>query len=54
MSKKPISVRIDETLLEDMQKVSDMENRSVTNLIETVMKDYCKSKLTTVKKKGKK
>jgi len=54
MSKKPISIRIDETLLEDMQKVSELENRSVTNLIETVMKDYCKGKLPEPKKKGKK
>lgn len=54
MSKKPISVRIDETLLEDMQMVSELENRSLTNLIETVMKDYCKNKLPAVKKKGKK
>lgn len=52
MSKKPISVRIDETLLEDMQKVSEKENRSLTNLIETVMRDYCKVHLPP-KKKGK-
>lgn len=45
MSKKPISIRIDETLLNDMQEVSKIENRSVTNLIETVMRDYCITKL---------
>lgn len=45
MSKKPISIRIDETLLSNLQKVSEMENRSVTNLIETVMRDYCITKL---------
>ncbi len=41
MSKKAISIRIDETLLENLQKVSAVENRSVTNLIETVMSKYC-------------
>lgn len=51
--KKAISIRIDETLLEDMQTVSTKENRSVTNLIETVMREYCNGKLPP-KKKGKK
>lgn len=51
--KKAISIRIDETLLEDMQTVSAKENRSVTNLIETVMREYCKDKLPPTKK-GKK
>jgi hypothetical protein len=45
MSKKPISIRINETILENLQKVSALENRSVTNLIETVMRDYCITKL---------
>jgi len=52
MSKKPISLRVDETLLEDMQTVSEMETRSLTNLIESVMKKYCEEKLRSNKKKN--
>jgi len=42
--------RLDEQLTRDMEIVADQQNRSVTNLIETVMKDYC----TTMIKYGKK
>lgn len=37
--------RIDDQLISDMETVADKENRSVTNLIETVMKDYCANRL---------
>lgn len=36
------SYRIEEKLVEDIETVSKAQNRSATNLIETVMKDYCK------------
>lgn len=37
--------RIDDQLISDMETVAQKENRSVTNLIETVMKDYCANRL---------
>lgn len=33
--------RMDETLIADIETVSKAQNRSATNLIETVMKEYC-------------
>ena len=33
--------RIDEQLVNDIETVSKLQNRSATNLIETVMKEYC-------------
>jgi len=33
--------RIDEQLVSDIETVSKLQNRSATNLIETVMKEYC-------------
>lgn len=49
--------RIDEQLVNDIETVSKLQNRSATNLIETVMKDYVKihlpdkAKAVGVKKK---
>lgn len=45
--KKPSNHRLDETLINNMKKVAKKENRTVTNLIETVMGEYCKQKLKT-------
>jgi hypothetical protein len=33
--------RIDEQLVSDMGTIAKSQNRSATNLIETVMKEYC-------------
>ncbi len=43
--KKPFNHRLDETLINNMKKVAKKENRTVTNLIETVMGKYCKHSL---------
>jgi len=40
--KKPISARIDETILANAKKQADKENRSFNNLLETALKSYCK------------
>jgi hypothetical protein len=37
--KTPITVRVDETLLEAVRKCAEQENRSLTNYIETALKD---------------
>jgi glucose-6-phosphate 1-dehydrogenase len=43
--KKQYNFRFDDEAVNDWQKVADLENRSLTNLIETVMKQYASSKL---------
>lgn len=44
--------RIDEQLVSDIETVSKLQNRSATNLIETVMKDYVKIHLPDKAKEG--
>ena len=48
-TKKPTTWKLDTTLLDDLAKVAKLENRSVTNCAETILKNYCKNKLITVK-----
>ncbi len=38
MSKRPITIRLDDALLAAMRRQADDENRTLTNLIETVLK----------------
>lgn len=42
--------RLDETLVADIETVSKAQNRSATNLIETVMKEYVKIHLPKKRK----
>ena len=42
--------RLDEKLIADIKKLSKLQNRSATNLIETVMKEYCEKNLVGSKK----
>lgn len=39
-NKIPIALRINEGLLLKLQKIADEENRTLTNKIETVLKNY--------------
>lgn len=50
--KKQYNFRFDEEAVEQWQRVAELENRSLTNLIETVMKQYASSKLPTKEAKG--
>lgn len=50
--KKQYNFRFDEAAVNEWQKVAELENRSLTNLIETVMKQYASSKLPTKEAKG--
>lgn len=43
--KKLVNFRLDEELIEQMNKVAELENRSLTNMVETAMKNYCQTKL---------
>ncbi len=38
MSKIPMNFRLEETLVEQLKKIAEHENRSLTNLIETELK----------------
>jgi predicted DNA-binding protein len=38
--KKHYSIRIEETIIEQLKKIADKENRTVANLIETAIKQY--------------
>ena len=40
--KKPISARIEESIIAEAKKQAEKENRSFNNLLETALKKYCK------------
>jgi predicted transcriptional regulator len=40
IEKKTKSIRLDEDLIEALEKIAGSENRSLSNLIETVLKRY--------------
>jgi len=44
IEKKVYSVRLDEELLTELKVISKEENRSLSNLVETVLKKYVHSK----------
>ena len=46
--KKPISARIEESILSDAKKQAEKENRSFNNLLETALKNYCKKVVDNV------
>jgi hypothetical protein len=43
--KKPINIRIEEKILEKIKSKAADEKRTVTNLVEYVMEQYCDGKL---------
>lgn len=42
--------RLDEKLIEQIKIVSEHQNRSATNLIETVLKEYCANQIQCIKR----
>lgn len=50
--KKQYNFRFDKEAVNEWQKAADLENRSLTNYIETVMKKDAASKLPTQEEKG--
>ena len=42
--KKPISARIEESIIAEAKKQAEKENRSFNNLLETALKNYCKKR----------
>ena len=41
MSKKPLGIRLDPGLIAAAQEAARLENRTLTNLIETLLKERC-------------
>ena len=40
IEKKVVSIRLDEQFIQDLRNVAENQNRSLSNLIETVLKEY--------------
>ena len=53
IEKKVYSVRLDEELLTELKMISKEENRSLSNLVETVLKKYVQSRKTSQSSEGK-
>ena len=51
IEKKVYSVRLDEELLAELKAISKEENRSLSNLVETVLKKYVDSRRESQKTK---
>jgi predicted transcriptional regulator len=45
MARKPLGLRIDEELKEMAERVARMERRTLTNLIEVALEQYCRRAL---------
>ena len=43
MKKIPMNFRMDNELVEQLKKIAEQENRSLTNLIETELKKFVKN-----------
>jgi len=44
MAKKPITIRLEEKLLERIEEMAKKENRPISNYIETVLKKHLEEK----------
>jgi hypothetical protein len=42
--KKPYTLRLSEKLREVAERCAEHENRNLTNLIETAVRDYCRAR----------
>ena len=40
LEKKVVSVRLDEAFSQQLREIAEKQNRSLSNLVETVLKDY--------------
>lgn len=47
--KIPATWKFPTSLLRDLKKVAELENRSVNNCVENILKNYAKNKLIGVK-----
>ena len=40
IEKKVVSIRLDEQFIQELREIAEAQNRTLSNLIETVLKDY--------------
>lgn len=40
IEKKVVSIRLDDQLVQELRVIAQVQNRSLSNLIETVLKEY--------------
>ena len=40
IEKKVVSIRLDEQFIQELREIAEVQNRTLSNLIETVLKDY--------------
>ncbi len=40
IEKKVVSVRLDEAFIQELKAIAEQQNRNLSNLIETVLKEY--------------
>ena len=40
LEKKVVSVRLDESFIEKLREIAEKQNRTLSNLVETVLKEY--------------
>ena len=40
LEKKVVSVRLDEEFIQKLRDIAEKQNRSLSNLVETVLKEY--------------
>ena len=40
LEKKVVSVRLDEEFIQKLKELAEQQNRSLSNLVETILKDY--------------
>jgi len=50
IEKKPVSFRIDDWVLDELKIIAENENRPLSNLIETILKQYLSTKKNAQKK----
>jgi len=44
VEKKTVSTRLNDEVISELEKIAKEENRSISNLIETILKDYLRNK----------
>ena len=40
LEKKVVSIRMDEETIQKLKEIAEQQNRSLSNLVETVLKEY--------------
>ena len=45
IEKKLVSVRMDEWVIDELRAIAEKENRPLSNLIETILKQYLNTRL---------